>query len=136
MQAQDVTVRYADHLVLALSAVRSQSAGVSRLAPGQPLTFETASGANVRSLRLPGVGTASLHGRGCLIEFDSGAEVDFDWDQARREVFDSWRLEQFARSIDERSISRDQLVLALRSDGRFVETEPGWFALTLLTEPQ
>lgn len=135
VQPHEVVVVFADHLIIGLNALRSNSVCVGRRAIGEPLTFERESGQHTRSLSLPGVGTAQLHGRGCLIEFTSGAEVDFDWDQRRREVFDGWRLRQFARSIGQPVDSDDQLIQAMRSDERFMETDHGWFALVLLTDP-
>lgn len=134
VQANEVVLQFGDHLLRAVGALRENSVGVGRTGVGQPLTFETVTGSRLRSLPLPGIGTAKLHGRGCLIEFESGAEVDFDWDQERRETFDGWRLQQFARSIGHPDIGQDELVDALESDTRFVSTEPGWFAVALLTE--
>ncbi len=134
MRPDEVIVAFADHLLLAVAALRANVVGASREAAQQPLTFETGSGERVRSATLDGVGTASLHGIGCRIDFLSGAEVDFDWDSDRREVFDGWRLRAFALSVGQMA-SIEELVGVARADRRFVEVRPGWFALELLTQP-
>ena len=132
MDAAAIILEFADHLLAGLSALRANSMGVGRAAMGQPLTFETADGERTRLLDLPGGGVAALHGRGCSIRFSSGAEVDFDWDPEHREVFDAWRVLQFANSIGQSDVSQDDVVNAMRSDSRYVETEAGWFALSVL----
>lgn len=134
MQPGHIVLDFADRLLVGLSAIQENSVGVDRVQVEvlQPLTFETLDGDRVRRLPLPEVGTARLHGRGCAIEFQSGADVDFDWDHERRVIFDGWRLHLFARSIGYAAVAEDELVKAARSDTRFVEVEQGWFGLQLL----
>ncbi|ACL38944.1 hypothetical protein Achl_0949 [Pseudarthrobacter chlorophenolicus A6] len=63
----------------------------------------------VRSGRLDGWGAFHLHGVGCRFELDSGEDLDVDWDDDGRAVFDSWRILMFARSIGNETVSKESL---------------------------
>lgn len=70
-------------------------------------------GEPVRSGTLPGLGTFQLHGIGCRFELGTGEDVDVDWDDQGRVVFDSWRMWIYAESrADASSVERGALRLA------------------------
>jgi hypothetical protein len=72
------------------------------------------SGSRSRADVIPGVGSFKLHGVGCRFEFESGAEVDFDWDREDRPTFDRFRVIQFARSLGS-EVSASDVDVALRA---------------------
>lgn len=111
-------------------AVRVQFAGAGRLRPGEPLMLLPAGGGPGQRLgRLDGLGDFELHGQGCRVDLDSGAVVDFDWDQDSREVFDGWRLQRFAKSLGDSGVAASALVDAARRNVLLHETTSGWFAV-------
>lgn len=63
----------------------------------------------VRSGRLDEWCAFHLHGRGCRFELDTGEDLDVDWDDDGRAVFDSWRILMFARSIGNETVSKESL---------------------------
>lgn len=75
----------------------------------------------VRSGRLDGLGAFKLHGRGCQFELESGADLDVDWDDQGRAVFDSWRILMYARSVGRADVSRDDLRAAAGQDPGLVQ---------------
>jgi hypothetical protein len=128
----DVVSTFVAKLELSLWHLRSHTSEVARASPTAPLVATTRSGEAARSGRLDDWGTFQLHGVGCLIELDTGEEVDFDWDTQGRAVFDGWRLRQFARSAGEDRLSPESLVEAARQlvvDGVLEEAKDGWFRL-------
>jgi hypothetical protein len=114
MSPQDVVLAFIASLGLCLRALRTEFHTVSREAPTAPLTAKTVSSEARRSGRIDGLGAYKLHGIGCRIEMDSGEEVDFDWNERGRAVFDGWRLRSFARSLGLSEIDEAALVAACR----------------------
>lgn len=133
MSPEQIVSAFVRDLRACTYAVRTQFAGAGRLQPGEPLVLmPIRGGAGQRSGRLEGLGDFTLHGQGCRVDLDSGAVVDFDWDQDLRQVFDGWRLQQFAKSIGAPCVAIGDLVDAARRDVRLCETRSGWFAVTSL----
>ena len=86
-------------------------------------------GERVRVVEIHGVGTLRIHGSGCVAEFESGEDLDFDWDADGRPVFDGWRLRSFGRSIG-RDVPEHELMGEARSmarSGILEEVPGGWF---------
>lgn len=128
----DVVSTFIAKLEMSLWHLRGHTIGVERSSSSAPLIATTRSGETARTGRLDDWGTFHLHGVGCLIELDTGEEVDFDWDAEGRPIFDGWRLRQFARSAGEERFSTDSLVEAARqlvAKGVLAETPDGWFRL-------
>ncbi|AEI10676.1 DUF6896 domain-containing protein [Cellulomonas gilvus] len=112
-------------------ALRVQFVGAWRAEVVEPLMLRPAGGGpGQRSGRLDGVGDFQVHGLGCRVELDSGAIVDFDWDEDMREVFDGWRLQNFAESLGDSGVAASALVDAARRDPCLRETTSGWFTCT------
>jgi hypothetical protein len=126
----DIVRAFVAKLEISLWQLRTHTVGVARSSPVAPLTASTQSGRTAQSGRLGDWGTFQLHGVGCLIQLETGEEVDFDWDAEGRAIFDRWRLRQFARSAGHEHVSAEALVEAARqlaSNGLLVETPEGWF---------
>lgn len=75
----------------------------------------------VRSGPLRGLGRFNLHGCGCAFELDSGEDLDVDWDDDGRAVFNSWKLRFFALSIGNDHVSREELRLAAIADAGILQ---------------
>jgi hypothetical protein len=130
MTADDIVAAFVGHLADCTSALHSRFSAAARLHPGEPLMLLPIDGGpGQRFGSLPGVGDFELHGQGCRVDLLSGEVIDFDWDQSGREVFDGWRLQRFARSLDVSGLPESALVEAARRDARFEEVRPGWFAI-------
>lgn len=132
MSARSVVLGYLTALGVVLRALISTTEGVSRHEPGQPLTAVRGGGARVRCGHIDGVGDFRLHGVGCAAELDTGAEVDFDWNEDGRAEFDAWRVHRYARSVGEHEITESEIVDALRaleSDGVLYQVRKGWFQI-------
>lgn len=84
-------------------------------------------GGPVRSGELEGLGSFKLHGRGCRFELESGADVDVDWDDQGRAVFDSWRILMYARSVGDRSVDQESLREAASEKSSLVQIDPDTF---------
>jgi len=125
-----VVAAFLRDLFACTEALRARFSRAQRLGPTEPLLlFPVEGGPGVRFGHLDGLGEFNLHGRGCLLELRSGAVVDFDWDDQSREVFDGWRLQQYARSTGAHHLSGPVLVEAARADARLQETRESWFAV-------
>ncbi|UWE13461.1 DUF6896 domain-containing protein [Actinacidiphila bryophytorum] len=72
-----------------------------------------------------------VHGAGCLFVGSDGAEIDVDFMDGGREVFDVWRLLRYGRSLSEPcELAEQDVRLALESLGSLlVEVRPGWFGV-------
>jgi len=81
----------------------------------------------VRSGSLDGLGTFSLHGRGCRFELQTGEELDVDWDVDGRAVFDSWRILVYARSVGEHLIKIEALAIAAAQMPSVAQIAPDQF---------
>lgn len=74
-----------------------------------------------------------VHGRGCRMSDPDGRVVDVDVLPDGSEAFDSWRLQQFARSLGVDVPPADELTGACRElivTGALREPEAGWFSST------
>lgn len=80
----------------------------------------------VRSGDLEGLGSFQIHGRGCRFELESGADIDVDWDEDGRAVFDSWRLLMYARSVGA-EVGRDALRAATSANPMLIQLGPDTF---------
>lgn len=115
MNAEAAVRAFVDRLVECVAGLRRQFSGASRIQPGEPLMlFPRDGGPGVRVGEIEGVGEFELHGQGCLVQLFSGEIIDFDWDEDGREIFDGWRLLQFARTLGAEELSEDALVALAR----------------------
>jgi hypothetical protein len=74
----------------------------------------------------------AVHGVGCRFTTSTGLEVDVDVDNDGNEIFESWRLFNFANSDPAfGELSVDDLTAAalrLARSGELRQVRPGWFA--------
>jgi hypothetical protein len=85
-----------------------------------------------RSGVIPRVGSYTFHGVGCRFEFETGEEVDFDWNADGAPTFDVWRLRRYAQSINAKAPVDAELLAACReltAQGLLREASEGWFVL-------
>lgn len=130
MTPDQIVAAFIGDLRACTDALGVRFAGARRLRPGEPLMLlPIGGGPGQRSGRLEGLGDFELHGQGCRVDLDSGAVVDFDWDQEAREVFDGWRLQVFTRSVSDAGAPANALLEAARRNVDLDETRPGWFAI-------
>ena len=133
MTPDQIVSAFVRDLSACTDVLRARFVGARRLHAGEPLMLlPVQGGPGRRSGRLEGLGDFELHGQGCRIDLDSGAVVDFDWDQDSCEVFDGWRLQRFAKSLGDADAPASVLVNAARRDVRLEETRSGWFAIANL----
>ena len=129
MTAREVVTAYLAALGLAVRALVQSTDGVERAGATMPMTAVIPGGKRVRVVEVHGLGTLRIHGRGCVAEFESGEDVDFDWDADGHPVFDAWRLRSFSRSIG-LEMSAQELMNEARSmarSGILKEIPGGWF---------
>lgn len=116
MNASDIVDAFARQAAECLSVLKQDYEGLERATPYTGLTLRPRTGGDpVRSGTLSGVGRFEVHGRGCRFEAEGGGDVDVDWNESGRAVFDSWRLLMFARSIGIDTVDREELRLAATS---------------------
>jgi hypothetical protein len=132
MTASSAVLDYIAALQTALAALTAQLVAVERVGRPGVLAGKTAGGDYVREGDLSGIGTFSLHGVGCLVEFDDETLVDFDWNADGAVVFDAWRVRRFCRSRGAVDLDEAAIVQACRqlvADGRLADEGQGWFRL-------
>lgn len=115
-------------LGLCARALAATTTAVSRTDVGAPLTALSLSGERSREGSISGFGAFQLHGIGCRFELASGEEVDFDWDQEGRPIFDVWRLRTYAHSVGQAATTEVELHDALANlcrDGVLGKTGSG-----------
>lgn len=81
----------------------------------------------MRSGVLEGLGTFTIHGRGCRFELASGEDADVDRDDDGRADSGSWRVTTFARSIGEMPAEQQGLRRAPSEVGAIVALGPDTF---------
>lgn len=81
----------------------------------------------VRSGRLNECCAFHLHGRGCRFELDTGEDLDVDWDDDGRAVFNSWRILMFAQSIGNETVSKESLRAAAAQSPSILQIAPDQF---------
>ncbi len=136
----DVVLAFVAELAVFLRALRATTTEISRADLWAPLTARDSSGSRSRMGEIPGVGSFKLHGVGCRVELDSGAEIDFDWDREGRATFDRWRVRDFARSLGLDSFQDSELddaLMELCATGVLTQAHPGKFHVQerLVTPP-
>lgn len=132
MTPHEVVLAYAESVKGAAFALRRAIPWVGRVGSPGMLMGRTVAGDYLREGNVPGLGSFSLHGAGCLVQRLDGGLIDFDWDQCGREVFDPYRIRRFGRSIGAAGLSERQLrdeCRGLVRDGVLEEAVEGWFAL-------
>ncbi len=81
----------------------------------------------------------AIHGVGCRFTTAGGLEVDVDVEGDGTEVFDAWRVSNFADSAaGSGDPGRPELTAALRrlaAAGELREVRPGWFATRVSPVP-
>jgi hypothetical protein len=111
-----------------LNALLAQYDGMDRPVIWTGLFLRPRSGGDpVRSGALEGLGSFKIHGRGCQFELESGADVDMDWDDEGRAVFNSWRLMMYARSVGVGSVDQESLRVAASEATTLVQVGPDLF---------
>ena len=101
--------------------------GSDRPAVGTGTALPRNSKGAIRSGKLPGLGTFERHGRGCRFELRAGEDLDVDWDEEGRAVFNSWRLLMFANSVGYTSADRESLRLAAARSPNTTQIAADWF---------
>lgn len=111
-----------------LDALLTQYGGTERPTVWTGLFLVPRDGSDpVRSGSLEGLGTFHLHGRGCRFELETGEDLDVDWDDDGRAVFNSWRILMFARTMGDQSIKLDALEAAAAQTPSIVQIAPDEF---------
>ena len=126
------------HSVLAFSqALISIRSLVQRELGGQSSLFDLVAQAKKNTLKRSGTLADDteyfVHGIGCRFISSHGEEVDVDVLPDGREIFDTWRIESFVRSlrwdIGDTSILADACDELVRQ-GKLGEVKRGWYYLT------
>lgn len=128
MTSNEIVLRFAILAAGCLEALRHEYVGMVRPDVGSPLSLlPRLGGKPVRSGELVDIGHFQIHGRGCRFELASGEDIDVDWDEDGRAVFDSWRILMLARSIGNHAVDRDSLRAAAIECPRFKPVREDWF---------
>lgn len=131
MTPREIVDAFAQLTAGCLDALIAKYAGTERPTVWTGLFLQPRGGGEpVRSGELVGIGTFKLHGRGCQFELESGADVDIDWDDEGRAVFDSWRVLMYARSLGDASVDQESLRKAASEVSILAQIGPDLFTWT------
>lgn len=131
MTALEIVDAYARLTARCLDAVIARYGGTERPTVWTGLWLRPRDGGDpVRSGELEGLGSFRLHGRGCQFELQSGADLDVDWNDEGRAIFDSWRLLMYARSVGDTSVDQESLRQAASQSPMLTQIGPDTFTWT------
>lgn len=128
MIAAEIVDTFATLTARCLDAIIAKYEGIERPTIWTGMWLRPRGGGDpVRSGELEGLGSFKLHGHGCQFELQSGVDLDVDWDDEGRAVFNSWCILMYARSLGNGSVDQESLRQAASQASTLAQIGPDTF---------